>query len=806
MSLVRKIKGTGPLNAKIMIVGEAPGEDDVKLGKPFVGYSGNIIEEWLRGIGVRKDQCYLTHVVKYRPYGGDINKWVAVARKDKTDQHVLINGWWVSPILAEGVQELYEEVEKVNPNLIVALGNTALWALTGNTGIEQWRGSLCQYGKYKVIPTMHPIQVIRQYEWNPIVLEDFKRIRREMAEKEMPVVVEDFSLRPEYNEAILFLSNLAMELEQKEVKISVDIETKAGEIDCIGFAVSKYQAICIPFFGGSGNYWGEEEEVNILIRIYHCLTHHNAYVIGQNFAYDAAFIYRKWMYWPNLSFDTMVAHHSMLPSGGSILSETDKGKKGNVGAVKKNLGFLSSIYCRNHVYWKEEINSDSDLDRWRYNCRDTVRTFEIAEEEARLIPLRHSKQKYVSDFQQSLFWPVRRMEARGFKVDTARRAELRKELAGAIAARESWLRKVLGHDFNIGSPVQMKALFYADLSLPPVKKRTKKGSSITCDDNALNKLALDEPLIQPIVTAIQEIRSLSVFLHNFLEAPLDESGRLRTNFDITGTKTFRFAHSTNQFGEGTNLGNVPKGGPIHAIDPQSLEMPNIRSLCIPDPGFIIFDTDLDSADLRTVAWEADEDELRSMFEAGLKPYVEIAKEYYHDSSITKHHPAYKMFKSLCHGTNYLGSSRELARRLGLLVQELERIQQWYFGKFKGIQKWQNRVKHSVESRRYVENAFGFRCYFLGRITEKTFKEAVAWIPQSTVANVIDHALVNIDLNCPNVQLLNQVHDSLVGQFPREGKEETLKELYKQSQIVVPYEKPLIIPMGVKTSDISWGDC
>ena len=802
----RKITGIGAPKAAVMVVGESPGEDDVRTGRPFTGWAGGKLEEWLRSIGLRKDQVYLTNVAKYRPYGGDTNSMIAKTRAQKTEDHVLVNGLWVDPVLAEGVKELKEEINKIKPNIIVALGNIALWALTGNTGIEQWRGSLCQFQGIKIIPTISPIGVVRQLEWNPIVLEDFKRIKREMVSKEMPEIVENFLVSPSFEEATSRLLKISSELSLGEVKLAVDIETKAGQIDMLGIATSSEDAMCIPFIEGMESYWSEEEEVAIMLRLREILCHKNAYIIGQNYAYDAVFIRQKWMYWTKCDFDTMIAHHSLVPSGGSILTETDKGKKGGAGAIKKNLGFLSSLYCKNHVYWKDDLASDDFRVRQVYNCRDCIRTFEIADKENKLVAIRHPKQKYVSDFQQSLFWPVRHMEARGFRIDTRRRAELKEELVGAIASRTEWIEKVLGHPINLNSPLQMKSLFYTDFAMDPIKKRSGKKMTITCDGSALAQLAEKEPLIKPIVTAIEEIRSMGVFLNTFLEAPLDQYGRLRTSFDITGTKTFRFSHSQNQFGEGTNLGNVPKGGPIDQENPHSLCMPNIRSLCIPDEGCTIFDTDLDSADLRTVAWEADSDELRAMFDAGLKPYVEIAKEFHRDPTITKSHPAYGIFKSLCHGTNYLGQASELARRLGLLVREVERIQSWYFGKFPGIPKWQKDVRNSVESRRFVENAFGFRCYFLGRITEKTFKEAVAWIPQSTVANVIDHALVAITSNVPEVELLNQVHDSLVGQFPSELEEEILKKIKDNSQIVVPYSKPLIIPMGVKTSKISWGDC
>ena len=66
--------------------------------------------------------------------------------------------------------------------------------------------------------------------------------------------------------------------------------------------------------------------------------------------------------------------------------------------------------------------------------------------------------------------------------------------------------------------------------------------------------------------------------------------------------------------------------------------------------------------------------MQEIFAAGLKPYIEIAKEYYKDPTITRKHPRYGAFKSLCHGTNYLGHAKGIASQTGLLTHEVERIQ------------------------------------------------------------------------------------------------------------------------------------
>jgi len=239
---------------------------------------------------------------------------------------------------------------------------------------------------------------------------------------------------------------------------------------------------------------------------------------------------------------------------------------------------------------------------------------------------------------------------------------------------------------------------------------------------------------------------------------------------------------------------------------QHQALPNIRRLFIPDPGMTFFDIDLDSADLRIVVWESNCLEMKAMFAAGLKPYVEVAKEYYRDPSIDKHHPSYKLFKALCHGTNYLGTASGLAGRIGLLASEVERIQTWYYGKFPEIKTWQDDLCHRLRSNRFVENVFGYRIWFFDRIEGTIFNQAVAAIPQSTVACLINRGYRNIYANEDQIQVLLQVHDSLAGQFPTHLRDECSRKIIDHCSVPLPYEEPLIIPVGLVMSEESWGAC
>ena len=95
--------------------------------------------------------------------------------------------------------------------------------------------------------------------------------------------------------------------------------------------------------------------------------------------------------------------------------------------------------------------------------------------------------------------------------------------------------------------------------------------------------------------------------------------------------------------------------------------------------------------------------------------------------------------------------------------------------------------------------------FFDRV-EAALPEALAWTPQSTTGCVINRAWYNISQTIPEVQMLIQVHDSLVGQFPTTLAEGMAERLLKAAEVVVPYDKPLIIPAGIKTSTVSWGAC
>ena len=452
---------------------------------------------------------------------------------------------------------------------------------------------------------------------------------------------------------------------------------------------------------------------------------------------------------------------------------------------------------------------------WQYNCRDVVYTRECGEVE--LENLKLMGMEAVDAFQQQMFYPVLHAMIRGVRIDTAKRSKLAMDLMDEMAEIESWFIRVLGHPLNPRSGPQMQKLFYEDFGQPVIHKKGKNGApgSPTLEDSALRKIAYREPLLRPLLRQIARYRTLGVLLGTFVNAKLDIDGRMRCSYNICGTETFRLASSENAFESGTNLQNVPKGGEEDEDDIllAGMKTPNIREMFIPDQEHTMFDTDLSKADVNIVAWEGDVKELKAILKAGGDPYIEAAREYYRDPTIVKLradgsvHPKYDQFKRFGHGTNYLGTPQGLSQRIGLTVHEVDRAQKWYFGKFPGIKSWHERVIGEIKTRRYVENIFGNRRYYFDRIDDSVFREAIAWIPQSTVALYINRIWLNLWNYYQWIWVLLQVHDSLVGQFPSYRKNEALAALKAASNVVLPYpDDPLVIKVGVKTSEKSWGDC
>ena len=240
-------------------------------------------------------------------------------------------------------------------------------------------------------------------------------------------------------------------------------------------------------------------------------------------------------------------------------------------------------------------------------------------------------------------------------------------------------------------------------------------------------------------------------------------------------------------------------------------LPNVRKFFKPDPGYILFDVDLAGADAQIVAWEANDEPLKNAFRAhaaGKGPKVHCVNAISIYGNLAgpdgKTDPYYSRAKAGVHATNYGAKARTLSAALACSLHDAQRFQDKWFSEHPAIAEWHERTLYNLTRYRQVRNAFGFVRTYFDRL-DNLLPEALAWVPQSTVAIIIDTAYNRITETLPDVDILLQVHDSLVGQC-RISEWPRLKPRIREClHVVVPYDDPLVVPTGLQTSTPSWGD-
>ncbi len=241
------------------------------------------------------------------------------------------------------------------------------------------------------------------------------------------------------------------------------------------------------------------------------------------------------------------------------------------------------------------------------------------------------------------------------------------------------------------------------------------------------------------------------------------------------------------------------------------KMPNIRKLFKPDPGWVICDTDLAQADAQVVAADANDDALRDIWKDPKRDlHNENAQAIFGGRTYFKgeEHPQRQIAKAGVHAVNYGVQARTLSKTLGITVHEAEQfISKWYLA-HPAIKEWHRRIQMEIQTRRWIANAFGNRKTFLGRTDNVTvLQEALAWIPQSTVGLIINRGWRNLDraYTESELQVIFQVHDSLVFQIPCVNVKTKLAQIRDHLLVPVPYPEPLVIDVGIAVSKDSWGE-
>jgi len=327
---------------KMMLVGEAFNEREAEEGKPFVGPNGSVLNMMFNVAGIAKQEVYLTNVFNLRPSpnSNDLSHLCGPKESAIKGYPALTSGKYVRAEFQSELDRLFKEIEREAPNVIIAAGATPAWALLGVSGIRKVRGApsytagqaAAYLGRRKVLPTYHPSAVNREWKLRPVVMADFEKALRESAYPEIRRPAREFWIEPSIADLYEFRNRYI----QPSCDLSIDIETAAGQITCIGFAPSAQVGLVVPIIdpmAKDGNYWRSiNEEMAAWEFIRDLCEHHPG--IFQNGLYDINYLWRTYgIRCFGAKDDTMLLHHALQPE------------------MEKGLGFLGSVYTDEQA-WK----------------------------------------------------------------------------------------------------------------------------------------------------------------------------------------------------------------------------------------------------------------------------------------------------------------------------------------------------------------------------------------------------------------------------------------------------------------------
>lgn len=740
-----RVNGHGPKNAKICIVGEAPGAEEEAIGLPFIGASGKFLNRLLSTAGINREECYCTNVIKTRP----ANNYFGVYYHDKKQTQPTAE-------LIESSRELIAEINQIKPNVTIPVGNEALFALTGKHGITKWRGSMLSSPVGKCVPTYHPAAVLRQYSWKPIVELDLVRAQRESLYPDLRLPPTNFIIDPSYETVMDYLRTF------RKDRFAFDIETLGDMTRCLAISHEVGHAICIPFVSShrtmrpgttrlflspegsptANSYWPPEQELAILGALDELFRRHEVFKDAQNCPFDTVIMAREFGFdFPSLDRDTMVMSHTAYPE------------------LPKGLDFLCSIYTRFPYY--SDFDASNDLATWTYNCYDAAVTYEIS-------PLLNKEldELGVLEFYHSHVHPTvlaaSRTETRGILVDAALKEEERVRLKGEVEILEGEIKRLVGSPtFNPASPDQMKAYLYTTLRLPVQYKADPKTKikKPTTDKHAREKLAKAFPVHGVFFQKVSEFADKQDYLSDFLNKPLSGDSCLRTHWWVAGADTGRWTSEKPLFDEGTNLQNIRRGKP--------------RRMFISRPGKVLLKCDLMSAEFRDVMWEANIRKIITKYVEN--PFWDVHTWF---ASIAFNVPEDKVERKNPNGLSqrdrakngiYGGNYRMQPEKAALTYKVPLAEAKFILDRYRNVavpevqsQYW-SKIERNLQATRTRINPIGRIRQFFDRLDDDCYRVAYADLPQSTVADIINRAFAILDDILPEDQccILLQVHDEIL---------------------------------------------
>lgn len=580
--LTNCMRGVGATHADVMIIGEAPGYREDRKGAPFLGDAGACLNDLIKSAGWKRSEIFITNVCKCRPPNNATPK--------------------VSHIKA-CMPYLENEINSVNPKLIVALGNVAMRAVLNTTGIMRAHGDVQWSDTYNtwVLPCLHPAYLLRTPTYTDITKQELKLGAYVAVHNRLPPKDE---VKYEYTDGLSDAIKM-LELVGKSEKISFDIEAyglnpwKCKGICSFAFTISEHTG-----FGIDIRKWDTSTLLKFKPFLADILSKKHLKII-HNFEYEYKMLRRFFgiIIAPKV-FDTVVAHHLCYEEYPHDL-ETLATLHCNMPNHKQEFVTLTNNYADMDIPTTEELLG--------YNCADTDATYRLYNV---LVPWMRKEGvvKLFDEITMPLCHVLAEVTYTGVHIDTVKLHQVAAKYADIITNGKRAIA-LLTDDlkFNPLSPKQVSGYFYENKGYNSLKcsKTTQEPSA---DKESLEHIV--STYNDPVARLILEVRKYVKLKSTYLDGGktsggllqyVDGESRIHTQYLVHGTTTGRPSSKA------PNLQNQSRSD-------------DIRGLFTATAGTYLLDADYSQLELRIAAYYSKDPHLLSAYILGLDLHSIVATD------------------------------------------------------------------------------------------------------------------------------------------------------------------------------------
>ena len=758
--------GQGPVPCDVMIVGEAPGEREEGVRKPFSGTAGKLLDRMLDEAGLSRDKVYITNVVHCRPPDN---------RTPTKDE------------IQSCKKYLQAEMDLVKPKYVLLLGNVALQGVLGRSGITKYRGEIFEQGGVKYLPTLHPAAALRQPKYMSVIKADINRFARLV--KQTLTLPEDFKWR---------LVRSSEDLRQciddimSSNRIAFDVETRGinplasdATIYCLGIATPQCSWV-IPFDYPGSKFKSKEVAKRVFEVVHRSVTQAPLRIVcAHNGKFDNKWLKSQFGIRFPLNFDTMLAAY--------LLDENSP----------HGLKYLASLYF-NAPDYDIQVPPDPKVVSLqklaKYCALDVYYTLalqKILEEELR-------KDRRIERVFHQLLMPASDLfegvELHGVYVDVDKMESTYSYLKGQIEELEHELNQLAGRKINWNSHQQVASVLYGDLKLPIVAF-TPSGNPSTSSEEALPFLLDEHPIVEKLLKYREKVK-LYQFIESWKEKINPKTNRMYPSFKLHGTVTGRLSC------EEPNLQQVPRD-------------PEVRTLITAPPGWVLVEADYSQIELRVAACLSKDRAMKGAFQTGEDIHIKTAMAVTGLPAEKIDKEMRKKAKAVNFGFVYgMGAAKfrnyaKVKYGVDLTEEEAYEFRERFFELYPLLPEWHERQRRFVTTHGYVRTPIG-RKRRLPEIMSNdkglrsgAERQAINSPVQGAASDLNLFAAIRIARTFPDdVRIIATVHDAVLMEVRESKVEEILPQVKNlmedREAIFEAFSWDIPVPIEVEIKVGPWG--